>query len=281
MIHRRTLGTEVVLTGVGVHSGQPVRMILRPSDGGRILFRRPDLGGADVPLANDNVECLNSTTLVTERFKIRTVEHVLAALFAHGIQSLVIELDADEVPILDGSARPFVEAIEKAGTRDLEPAAIPLSIPTTVTVHEEDASITASPVTGACGLWLSYTIDYPHPAIRTQSFEFMLNPASFAREIAPARTFGFLADVESLHRRGLALGASTENTVVLDYARVVNPPLRFLDEFVRHKLLDLVGDLALLGRPLSGRFSAVKAGHRLHLKLVQALAALPEEGSRP
>jgi UDP-3-O-[3-hydroxymyristoyl] N-acetylglucosamine deacetylase len=280
MVHQRTVAREVTLSGVGVHSGQRVRLVLRPSDSGRILFRRSDLGAAEAPVTLDRVEFRNSTTLVTDRFKVRTVEHALAALFAFGIQSLVLELDAEEMPILDGSARPFVEALEMAGTRDLDRAAIPLRITTPVVVRDGDASVVAEPMEGACGVWLSYTIEYSHPAIRTQSLGLMLNPETFAREIAPARTFGFLLDVESLRRQGLARGASTDNTVVLDEDRIVNPPLRFPDEFVRHKLLDLAGDLALIGRPLSGRFTAFKAGHRLHLKLVQALAARSEDSDR-
>jgi UDP-3-O-[3-hydroxymyristoyl] N-acetylglucosamine deacetylase len=143
-------------------------------------------------------------------------------------------------------------------------------------VEEKGASIVVEPVEAGDVLWLSYTIEYPHPSIGRQSLSLTFRQETFARDIAPARTFGFIRDVEMLHSQGLALGASFENTVVLDDEKVMNPPLRFPDEFVRHKLLDIAGDLALLGRPLLGRVTAHKAGHRLHFQVVQFLAASPD-----
>jgi UDP-3-O-[3-hydroxymyristoyl] N-acetylglucosamine deacetylase len=276
MVSRNTLAREFSLDGVGVHSGKPVRLALVPSEAGSIVFRRSDLGGRELPLAAAGFEALNSTTIVGERFKVRTVEHLLATLFANGVGSAVVVLDADEVPIMDGSARPFVRALEEAGTCALGSPCRGLRISRPFAVFDGGASIVAEPPSGEGALDLSYAIEYPHPAIGRQSRSVRLTPGTFAREIAPARTFGFLADVEELRRRGLALGASYENTVVLDAEAVINGPLRFPDEFVRHKLLDLAGDLALLGRPLAGRITAFKAGHRLHLEAVKFLLANPD-----
>jgi len=276
MVSRNTLSREFSLDGIGVHSGKPVRLTLVPSEAGAIVFRRSDLGGWETPLAAAGFEALNSTTVVGERFKVRTVEHLLAAMFANGVASAVIVLDADEVPIMDGSARPFVRALEEAGTRVLKSPGRGLRISRPFAVSDGGASIVAEPPCVDDVLDLSYAIEYAHPAIGRQSFSVRLTPGEFAREIAPARTFGFLGDVEELHRRGLALGASYENTVVLDAGAVISGPLRFPDEFVRHKLLDLAGDLALLGRPLAGRVTAHKAGHRLHLEAVKFLLANPD-----
>jgi UDP-3-O-[3-hydroxymyristoyl] N-acetylglucosamine deacetylase len=272
----RTIGRPVGIDGSGVHSGKPVHLDLLPSGSGQVVFRRTDLGGAEMGLDPANVESRNSTTLVGERFRVRTVEHFLAALSGLGLGSLTVALDAEEMPILDGSALPFVRAIEQAGIVDAGKSAPALRIVRTLTLIDGDAWVRLEPDPSAQGLTLEYTIVYDHPLIGSQTLALPLTPEVFSAEIAPARTFGFLQDVEGLHRRGLALGASTANTVVLDERGLVNPPLRFPDEFVRHKLLDLAGDLALLGRPLAGRAAAFKAGHRLHLETVRRLLAHPE-----
>jgi UDP-3-O-[3-hydroxymyristoyl] N-acetylglucosamine deacetylase len=273
---QKTLAQPVELEGLGVHSGRPVRLRLLPSRAGEIVFRRTDLDGAELPLRLDNVESRYSTTLVGERFKVQTVEHLLAVLFAYGVDSLVITLDADEVPIMDGSALPFVRALERAGIAELPVLGPVLRVERTVLSEEKDAWVRLDPAPDGAGLLLEYTIVYSHPIIGTQRWILSLTPAVFAEEVAPARTFGFLKDVEFYHKQGLALGASYDNTVVLDDAAVINPPLRFPDEFVRHKLLDLTGDLALLGRPLAAKVTAYKAGHRLHLESLRFLLAHPE-----
>jgi UDP-3-O-[3-hydroxymyristoyl] N-acetylglucosamine deacetylase len=276
MAFQRTIGRMTELTGVGVHSGKAVRLRLWPSDGGRIVFRRADLGGLETALSADKAEARNSTALVGGAFRVQTVEHLLASLFAFGVGSLVVELDADELPIMDGSALPFARAVAAAVPRDLEAGVDPIVIRTPFSIEDEGASIAFEPPGGGDPrLGLSYTIVYDHPAIGEQSREVRLDADTFLREIAPARTFGFLKDVDDLHRRGLALGASMDNTVVLDEAAVVSGPLRFPDEFVRHKLLDLAGDLALIGRPLRGRVAARRAGHRLHLRAVRHLLDHP------
>jgi UDP-3-O-[3-hydroxymyristoyl] N-acetylglucosamine deacetylase len=272
MERMRTIGRPAALEGVGVHSGAAVRLRLLPSEEGRIVFRRTDLGGLEAPLSADKVESPNSTALVGRTFRVQTIEHLLGALYAFGVGSLTVELDADEIPILDGSARPFAEALAAAGIRGLERPAVPIVVGASFAVEDEEASVEfLPPEDGSDGLTLSYTIVYGHPAIGTQSRTLPLDPETFRREIAPARTFGFLKDVDELRRRGLARGASMDNTVVLDERGIVNGPLRFPDEFVRHKLLDLAGDLALLGRPLRGRVVASRAGHRLHHRAVRAL----------
>jgi len=276
MVNSLTIQKEIRLSGVGVHSGKESNLILKPSDSGKIVFRRAGLGSLELPVNLDKIQFLNSTTIVGERFKVQTVEHLLASLSAFGINSLTIELDADEIPILDGSALPFVQALERAGTRILSQTIPALKICRPFAVEEKGASIVVEPAGAGEYLWLTYTIEYSHPAIGRQSLGCFFNSALFASDIAPARTFGFAKDAEFLRSRGLALGASLRNTVVLDDKTVTNPPLRFPDEFVRHKLLDLAGDLALVGRPLIGLFTASKAGHRLHLRLVQFLLANPD-----
>jgi UDP-3-O-[3-hydroxymyristoyl] N-acetylglucosamine deacetylase len=267
MADMMTLSREAVLEGVGVHSGKPVRLRLLPSEAGRLLFRRSDLGRESV-LDPRKMEAKNASCFRDGDFEVLTLEHLLAALSAFGIGSLAIELDAAEVPILDGSASPFVRAVEKAGRRALGIPWPPLEVREPGRVEEGDASIEFAPHPG---LKISYEIEYAHPAIGRQAIGIEIDAASFAAEIAPARTFGFVSDLERYRRLGLALGSSLENTIGLDDAKVVNPPLRFPDEFVRHKVLDLAGDLALLGRPVRGHFKARRAGHALHLKAVRAL----------
>lgn len=272
----KTLRRPAEARGLGVHSGRPVTLRLLPSEEGGIVFRRSDLAGAEMGLALDHVESRNSSTLIGERFKVQTIEHVLAALYALGVTSAVLLVDADELPIMDGSALPFVHIIQAAGVADLGGRVAGMRMVKPLAIEEGGAWIRLEPVPEGGPARLDYEIAYDHPAIGTSRLERELTPEVFAAEIAPARTFGFLKDVEALHARGLALGASLENTVALDDHGVVNPPLRFPDEFVRHKLLDLAGDLALLGRSFRGRASAYKAGHRLHLAVVKALLERPD-----
>ena len=276
MTRSKTLAAPVFFEGVGVHSGRSVRLRLLPSSIPGIVFRRTDLDNAELPLTTGRIDSQNSTTLVGDRFRVRTVEHLLAALWVPGIDSLTIELDADEIPIMDGSAEPFARALQTAGIERLPDSQPFLRIARPFILADEGATIDFAPPAAAGGLELSYTIDFPHPAVGGQTLRRPIRWGVFVREIAPARTFGFLKDAESLRSRGLALGASAENSILLDDDSVTNGPLRFPDEFVRHKLLDLIGDLALLGRPLAGRVSAVKAGHRLHFAAVRHLLDHPE-----
>ncbi len=267
MPEMRTLKREAVLSGIGVHSGKPVELRLRPSNAGRILFRRLDLDREAV-LDPRKMEAKYASCFRDGDFEIQTVEHLLAALYAFEIGSAEIELTAAEVPILDGSAAPFVRALKDAGAKTIGRPWDPVKILEPHIVRSEEASLSFEPYRG---FKITYGIEYSHPAIGRQEIGLDIDAVSFAKEVAPARTFGFVRDLESYRSRGLALGSSLENTIGLDDAKVVNPPLRFPDEYVRHKVLDLVGDLALLGRPVLGHFKAYRAGHALHLQVVRLL----------
>jgi UDP-3-O-[3-hydroxymyristoyl] N-acetylglucosamine deacetylase len=273
MAAKKTIKNKVAFSGVGIHSGKPVRIELIPSHYGEIIFKRSDLGNVEFPLDPKNIKAENSTMLVTEKGRIRTLEHLLAALWVYGIDSLTIVMDQEEIPAMDGSALPFVQAVHRAGVEELPAEKKPVKIDQPFILKEEDSSVSVVP---DAEFKLTYHIDYDHPVIKKQGFSIVLNPVSFEEEIAPARTFGFLEDVPDLQKRGLALGGSLENAVVLDKTQVISGPLRSPDEFVRHKILDLVGDLSLLGNPVKGHFIAKKAGHQLHLRVVRFLLENPE-----
>lgn len=272
MTYQRTVAREIRLNGVGIHSGQVVNLGILPSENGEVVFRRVDLGGLEFRIEPAALAARNSSNLVQGEHRILTIEHLMAALAAFSIHSVELELDGEEVPVMDGSALPFVRALEEAGIRTLDRHQKLIRILEPIQLEEGRAELCAEPAEE----WrLSYRIEYEHPLIGTQEYSFSLEPQSFRSQIAPARTFGFLKDVPDLRARKLALGGSLENALVLDEAGLLNGPLRYPDEFVRHKLLDLVGDLALLGRPFLGSFSAVRAGHGLHLRLVRFLLENP------
>jgi UDP-3-O-[3-hydroxymyristoyl] N-acetylglucosamine deacetylase len=270
--HKHTLKKEVGFSGVGVHSGKPVKLALKPSDSGRLVFRRMDLGGLELLPEPLSFGARNCTFLQKSEGRVQTVEHLLAALSMSGVDSVTIELDAEEVPILDGSAAPFVRAIAAAGTTPVPAGRKFLRVLKPFRLQEGDAFVAFAPDEA---FRVSYTIEFSHPLIGRQELSLTLTPDSFAEEIAPARTFGFLRDAEKMRALGLALGSSLENSVVLDDKNVVNPPLRFHDEFVRHKILDLVGDMAVAGTALVGHVEAAKAGHALHLRALHSLLASP------
>lgn len=270
---KSTLKREVHFQGIGIHTGKKVDLRLKPSTSGEVVFRRANLDNVEVSLNPRKIEARNSTCLVGQGFKVQTIEHLLAVLHMFGIDSLVIETNEEEIPIMDGSASPFVKAISKAGVRPLPRKKKFIKILKAFVVREKDAFFSVHPDPE---FRISYSIEYDHPLIRRQELSLALNLKSFATEVAPARTFGFLKDAPSLRSQGLAMGGSLENTVVLDDKGIISGPLRYPDEFVRHKILDLVGDLALLGSPLVGHFKAEKAGHRLHLKAVRFLLDNPQ-----
>jgi UDP-3-O-[3-hydroxymyristoyl] N-acetylglucosamine deacetylase len=272
MKEKSTIHKEVFLSGVGIHSGKKVDLFLRPSSRGEIIFYRSDLGNLELRLDPRKVEADHSTSLVGEGCKIQTLEHLLAVLFMFGIDSLAIELNGPEIPALDGSASPFVQAILSAGVKPLRQEKKTAKILKTFTLEEKGASLSFFPVSG---FQISYSIEYDHPLIRRQELSLELDLESFISQIAPARTFGFLEDVPSLRSRGLAAGGSLDNAVVLDKNGMMSGALRYPDEFVRHKILDLIGDLSLFGFPLLGHFKAHKAGHQLHLKAVHFLLDNP------
>jgi UDP-3-O-[3-hydroxymyristoyl] N-acetylglucosamine deacetylase len=276
MLRQRTLKSLIGATGVGLHSGQKVRLTLRPApaDTG-VVFRRVDLDPpVDIPARADLVgDTRLASCLVREGVRISTVEHLLSALGGLGVDNAYVDIDAPELPIMDGSASPFVLLIQQAGIEEQAAPKRFLRIKRKVEIREGDKWARLEPHEG---FRLLFSIDFKHPVIErsTQSVAVDFAETSYLKEIARARTFGFMHEVEDLHERGLALGGGLENAVVLDEFRVLNAEgLRFADEFIRHKLLDAVGDLYLLGRPLLGAFSAHKSGHGLNNKLARALLA--------
>jgi UDP-3-O-[3-hydroxymyristoyl] N-acetylglucosamine deacetylase len=249
--------------GIGLHSGNKVTLSLKPSpaDSG-IRFRRADLGGLEVPATVRHVGGINyATGLMRDAVKVDTVEHLLAALVSLGIDNVVVELNSPEVPIMDGSAAPFVYLIQEAGIR---PLAVPrryLKVLRPISLSRGDKRIALYP---SDHFKVTYSIAFDHPLLRHQSRTIRLTEESFLDDIAPARTFTFLKEVEMLRRQGLALGGSLENAIVIGDTGVLNNALRFDDEFVRHKILDVIGDMALVGRPIIGHLVAHRGGHALH-----------------
>ena len=273
MCHKLTIAKPATLSGIGIHSGQFVSLRFIPHETGEVVFRRTDLGGLDFRIDPQNMAAHNSSNLIQGNYQVLTIEHLMAALSASGVDSILVELDGPEVPIMDGSALPFVEALDKAGTRELNIPRKHLTICKKFEIQDGDAQLRVSP---AEYFKIDYRIAFDHPAIGVQEISFSFDKIGFASQIAPARTFGFLKDVPELRARQLALGGSFNNALVLDDEKVINGPLRFPDEFVRHKVMDLIGDLFILGYPVVGQFSADKAGHRLHLKTVRFLLENPD-----
>ncbi|MCJ7612744.1 MAG: UDP-3-O-acyl-N-acetylglucosamine deacetylase [Candidatus Aminicenantes bacterium] len=266
--NKQTLQGEARWTGTGVHTGRPVHLRLKPSTAGAVIFYRTDLNGLELRLDPAAAVARHCTLVVRPEGSVQTIEHLLAALRMAGIDSAAVEIDAEEVPILDGSARPFVETLMAIGLAALPQKRTHLQILKPFRLQDKEAFVSFEPCPG---FKISYAIDFPHPLIGRQELSLELTPESFASEIAPARTFGFMKDVEKLRSLGLARGASTDNTLVFNEAAVLNPPLRFPDEPVRHKILDLIGDLAVAGAPFLGQIRAEKAGHSLHLRALQSL----------
>jgi UDP-3-O-[3-hydroxymyristoyl] N-acetylglucosamine deacetylase len=273
MAHKATIKKEIFFSGIGVHSGQKVECVLKPSISGEILFAVKDEENFEIRIDPLNVESSFCSVLTEGSRKVHTVEHLLSALYVFGVDSIDIELRGSEVPILDGSALPIANALEEAGIQTLPPKKTYLKVTQPFVLREGDASISVEPDEK---FKVSYTIEFDHPAIQIQSLEWVVSIESFLRDIAPARTFGFLKDVEKLWNQGLALGGSFENALVLDEKGVINGPLRYDDEFVRHKIIDLIGDLSLVGYPFIGHVSAHKAGHSLHLEAVHFLVKNPD-----
>jgi UDP-3-O-[3-hydroxymyristoyl] N-acetylglucosamine deacetylase len=278
MLRQRSLKSSISASGVGLHTGQKVRLTLRPAppDTG-IVFRRIDLATpVDIPARADLVgETRLSSCLIKDGAKLYTVEHLMSALGGLGVDNVYADIDASELPIMDGSASPFVLLIQQAGIVEQQAPKRFLRVAKRVEVKDGDKWARLDPFDG---YKLSFSIDFRHPVIErsTQSVEVNFAETSYLKEIARARTFGFMHEVEDLRDNGLALGGGLDNAVVLDEYRVLNAEgLRFADEFIRHKLLDAIGDLYLLGKPLLGAFAAHKSGHGLNNKLVRAALAQP------
>ena len=269
---QHTVRRSVSCTGIGLHSGRKVTMSLRPAAAGTgIRFRRADLDGVEIPATVDNVDRLHYATGLSRNAEtVRTVEHLLAALVGVGVDNVVVDLDQPEVPIMDGSAASFVYLLHEAGLRKLAAPRRYLKVFRPVSLSRGDKRIALYP---SDHFKVSYSISFDHPLLRHMSRTVTVTRATFADEIAPARTFGFLKEVEMLRRKGLALGGSLENAVVLDDTGVLNSRLRFEDEFVRHKILDAIGDLALVGRPVIGHLVAHRGGHGLHTAFAEKILA--------
>jgi UDP-3-O-[3-hydroxymyristoyl] N-acetylglucosamine deacetylase len=271
-----TLNSRVTLQGRGLHLGRAVSVVLCPAPAGHgIVFRRTDLDPvADLPARWDHVEqtALN-TRLRTDAAEVSTIEHLMAALSGTGVHNCLIEIDAPEVPILDGSARPFVEAILAAGLRRLSAPLYAIEVLRPVEVTQGEALARLSP---APALRIDFTIDFPDPAIGHQHHELNLANGAFVHELSDSRTFCRSAEVEAMRARGLALGGTLDNAVVVDGDRVLTPGgLRHEDEPVRHKMLDAVGDLATAGAPILGLYTGIRAGHALTNRLLRELFADP------
>jgi UDP-3-O-[3-hydroxymyristoyl] N-acetylglucosamine deacetylase len=270
--NQRTIAKPVSCTGVGLHSGKPAALTLAPAapDAG-ISFVRRDLGVEIPACAHNVVDTTLSTTLGLGGARIATVEHVLAALAGVGVDNCRVEVDGAEIPILDGSAAPFVYLIREAGIR-LQPTGKRfLVLQRSIEIRDGDKLARVEP---APEMSVRFTVDFDHPLITDQSFEFVFSDRRFAREVAPARTFCLLRDVERMREAGLARGGSLDNAIVVDEFSILNPGgLRFPDEFARHKVLDAMGDLMLLGMPFIGTFTARKSGHALNQALVRRLLA--------
>ena len=260
---QRTLRRTVNCAGIGLHSGNKVHMSLvpAPADTG-IRFRRADLGGAEIPALVSQLTTRQQfqTGLGNGEATVETVEHLLAALRGMGVDNACVELNHREVPIMDGSSAPWVYLIQDAGIKTQNVARKAMQVTRPIQIQDGDKRIALYP---SAGFKVSYTISFDHPLLRHQQKTMELDEQTFVDQIAPARTFGFLKEVEILRQRGLALGGSFENSIVLGETGVLNP-LRFEDEFVRHKILDAVGDLSLLGHPIQGHLVVHRGGHALH-----------------
>ena len=274
MIRQRTLKTTIRATGVGLHSGQKVYLTLRPApvDSG-IVFRRIDLEPiVDIPAHALQVnETTLSTTLVKDHAKVDTVEHLLSAMAGLGIDNAIVELSAQEVPIMDGSSGPFVFLLQSAGIEEQEAAKRFIRIKRRVEVRDGDKLAAFVPYDG---FKVSFEIDFDHPvfqdSVQVASLDF--SSTSYVKEVSRARTFGFTKDLEYMRSKNLALGGSVKNAIVVDDYRVLNEDgLRYDDEFVKHKILDAVGDLYLLGHSLIGEFIGHKSGHGLNNQLLREL----------
>ncbi len=277
MRHQQTLAHPVSIQGVGLHSGAPAvtRLLPAPAGAGLSFVSADHPGFAALPARFDQViDTQLATTLGNGQWRVSTVEHLLAALVARGIDNAVIEVSGAEIPVLDGSAALWMSCLEEAGLVAQSSPRRTLVMRRTVEVCAGDRVARLQP---ADGLQLSATIDFAHPSIGQQQLSVRLENGTFGHELAWARTFGFLEQVEAMHRAGLALGGGLDNAVVYDQQGVVNPDgLRGPHEPVRHKLLDMLGDLALVGMPIEAHFEAIRPGHALNQALVRALFAQPD-----
>lgn len=276
--HERTIVAPAIIAGVGVHTGQRVRLAVRPAPSGTgIVFIRTDVSDLDnvIPVSGEAVvdARLNTKIRNAAGVELSTIEHLMAAFCALGVSNAIVEVDGPELPILDGSALPFVQLLDRAGFRRQEAPVRYIEILEPIRVQEGDKSAALLP----CDRYeMRFEIDFPTPVIGNQVVDFVVDEKTFRDEIMAARTFGFAHEVEALRQAGLARGGSLENAVVIDGDQILNPGgLRMEREFVKHKALDAIGDLYVLGAPMLGRYEGVKAGHAVNNLLVRALLANP------
>lgn len=276
---QRTLKSAISCVGTGLHSGHRLRVTLLPAAANTgIVFRRSDLGGIDIPARHENVIDTKLCTVLASaenpEARVATVEHLMAALSATGIDNVIVEVDGPEMPVLDGSSAPYLFLIDCAGVLDQAAPRQFIEILTPVRVEAGEGFAELRPAPS--GLELSVSIDFPAEAIGRQALTLFLSDTAFRNELAQARTFTQRSDIEAMQEAGLARGGSLQNAIVVDGSRILNPEgLRWRDEFVRHKMLDAIGDLALAGSAIKGRFVAHRTGHALNIALLGALFADP------
>ena len=270
-INQTTLTKPISISGVGLHTGVEVNMTLRPAPANTgYIFVRTDLDNFEIPASVEYIShCSYATTLMRRGVVLSTCEHLLSALRGAGVDNCFIEIDSIEIPIMDGSSEDFFELITKTGVIEQDARSHLLRILERVEVEIGDRKMSVEP---AKNYEIDCTIDFPHPFIERQRLKFVFENGSFGKEIASARTFGFTHEIDSLRKANLALGGSLDNAVVLTTDGMLNEtPLRFDDEFVRHKILDIIGDFALLGMPIQGKITAEKSGHSVHAALMSKL----------
>ncbi|MCQ8211276.1 UDP-3-O-acyl-N-acetylglucosamine deacetylase [Cetobacterium somerae] len=276
---RKTLNKEVQYNGIGLHKGEEIKMKLIPSKDGGIIFKRVDLedGKNIITMAIENTFDLTRGTNLKNEFgaTVYTIEHFLSALYVTGITDLIIELDGNELPIGDGSAKVFLEVMENAGIINLDEEVKEIEIKEPLNLTVGDKHIIALPFDG---YKITYTIKFDHTFLKSQMLEVVVDLDSYKNEIANARTFGFDYEIDYLKKNNLALGGTLENAIVIKKDGVLNPDgLRYSDEFVRHKILDLIGDLKVLNRPIKGHIIAIKAGHALDIEFAKLLKKQEEK----
>ncbi len=270
-MNQTTLAKSIEISGIGLHTGVEVNLALKPApENTGYIFVRTDLDDFEIPASVEYIShCSYATTLVRKGVLLSTCEHLLSALRGAGVDNCFIELDNIEIPIMDGSSENFIELIENAGITDQNTPRHYLKILEKVEFEQGDRKMSVEP---SDKFEIECVIDFPHPFINRQTYHFEMKNGSFGREIASARTFGFTTEIEMLRKANLALGGSLDNAIVLTPDGMLNEnPLRFADEFVRHKILDIIGDFALLGMPVLGKITAQKSGHAVHASLMSKL----------
>jgi len=270
-MNQTTISRSIETSGIGLHTGVEVNLALKPApENTGYIFVRTDLDNFEIPASVEYIShCSYATTLMRRGVVLSTCEHLLSALRGSGVDNCFIELDNIEIPIMDGSSENFVELLERAGLVEQKAARRSFQVLEKVEFEQGDRRMSIEP---SDRYEIECVINFPHPFINNQSFHFVFENGSFGKEIASARTFGFTTEIETLRRANLALGGSLDNAIVLTPGGMLNEtPLRFEDEFVRHKILDIIGDFALLGMPILGKITAEKSGHSVHAALMSKL----------